>query len=153
MPLPVLLTLDEDQASLELLEAQLSQRYAHDYRVECLGDPGLALERLTELARSGEDVALVLAGKSESVTTAGGLLERVRELHPHAKCALLVPSDVWTDKASADAIRASIALGRVHYYAVRPAGPPDEVFHEAVSSFLLVGNRTTYRATHDSHCW
>ena len=28
-------------------------------------------------------------------------------------------------------------VGTCHYYAVRPAGPPDEVFHEAVSSFLL----------------
>lgn len=140
MALPVLLTLDEDQETLGVLETQLSQRYAHDYRVECLGDPDLALHRLTELtelADGGEDVALVLVGKSESVTAAGGLLEHVHELHPHAKCALLVPSDVWADKSSADAIRASIALGRVHYYAVRPAGPPDEVFHEAVSSFLL----------------
>ncbi len=34
--------------------------------------------------------------------------------------------------------RTPCALGRrVHYYAVRPAGPPDEVFHGAVSSFLL----------------
>ncbi len=77
--------------------------------------------------------------------SAGGVLEHVRELHPHAKCALLVPADVWIDKSSADAIRASIALGRVHYYAVRPAGQPDEVFHEAVSSFLL--EWTTERRT------
>ena len=79
----------------------------------------------------------MLAGNSEAVTGAGGLLEHVRELHPHAKCALIVSSDVWADKSSADAIRALVVLGRVHYYAVRPAGPPDEVFHETVSSFLL----------------
>ncbi len=137
MALPVLLTLDEDQENLGVLETQLSQRYTHDYRVECLGDPDLALQRLSDLAEDGEDVALVLAGNSEAVTAPGGLLEHVRQLHPHAKCALLVSPDVWGDKSSADAIRASIALGRVHYYAVRPAGPPDEVFHEAVSSFLL----------------
>ncbi len=137
MTLPVLVALDEDRTSLEVLESQLTQRYSHDYRVECLGDLGLALERLTELAHGGEDLALLLAGNSESVTAAGGLLEHVRELHPHAKCALLVASDVWSDKSSADAIRASIALGRVHYYVVRPSGPPDEVFHEAISSFLL----------------
>ncbi|MGA8372066.1 MAG: FAD-dependent oxidoreductase [Acidimicrobiales bacterium] len=151
MALPVLLTLDEDQETLDVLETQLSQRYAHDYRVECLGDPDLALQRLTELADGGEDVALVLVGKSESVTAAGGLLEHVRELHPHAKCALLVPSDVWADKSSADAIRASIALGRVHYYAVRPAGPPDEVFHEAVSSFLLEWGTERRTVPHTIH--
>ena len=151
MALPVLLTLDEDPETLGVLETQLSQRYAHDYRVECLADPDLALQRLTELADAGEDVALVLVGKSESVTAAGGLLEHVRELHPHAKCALLVPSDVWADKSSADAIRASIALGRVHYYAVRPAGPPDEVFHEAVSSFLLEWGTERRTVPHTIH--
>ena len=135
--LPVLLAFEEDQETLGVLETQLNQRYAHDYRVECLGDPNLARKRLTDLACDDEQIALILAGNSESVTAPGGLLEYVRDFHPHAKCALLVPSDVWTDKSSADAIRALIALGRVHYYAVRPGGPPDEVFHEAVSSFLL----------------
>jgi thioredoxin reductase (NADPH) len=132
---PLLLALEPDHERLQFLEIQLTQRYSADYRVECLGDPDSALQILAELADLGEDVALVLAGKSE--TRAGWLLEHVRELHPHAKCALLVPSDVWTDKSSADEIRASIALGRIHYYVVQPAGPPDEVFHEAVSHFLL----------------
>jgi thioredoxin reductase (NADPH) len=137
MTLPVLLAVDEDAEALGILEEQLLQRYASDYRVTCLTDPALALRRLTDLAEVGAEVALVLAGTSESVIAGGGLLERVRELHPHAKCALLVSPDVWVDKSTADVIRGSIALGRVHYYAVRPAGSPDEVFHEAVSSFLL----------------
>jgi thioredoxin reductase (NADPH) len=137
MAVPVVLAVDEDQETLGVLESQLTQRYSDDYRVECLGDSDRALKRLTEMAHVGDELALVLAARSESVTAAGGLLERVRELHPHAKCALLVSWDVWADKSSADTIRASIALGRIHYYAVRPAGPPDEVFHEAVSSFLL----------------
>jgi len=137
MAFPVVLALDEDQGTLGVLESQLTQRYSHDYRVECLADPGRALLRLTELADRREEVALVLAANTDSVGDDNGLLTHVRELHPHAKCALLVPSDVWADKSCASAIRALIALGRVHYYAVRPAGPPDEVFHEAVSSFLL----------------
>jgi thioredoxin reductase (NADPH) len=137
MPLPVLIAVDEDQDALEVVGTQLVKRYAHDYRVECLGEPGEALRTLTELAHAGEEVALILAAKSLSVTTDGGLLEQVRELHPHAKRALLVPPDLWTDQPSAEAIRASIALGRIDYYVVRPAGSPDEVFREAVSSFLL----------------
>jgi thioredoxin reductase (NADPH) len=134
---PVVLAVDEDQAALDVLENQLIQRYAHDYRVECLRHPDAAVRRLTELADADQEVALVLAGRSESVTASGGLLEHVREIHPHAKCALLVAFDVWVDRTNAEAIRASIALGRVHYYVVKPAGPPDEVFHEAISGFLL----------------
>ena len=79
----------------------------------------------------------MLAATSFSRTTGSRLLERVRELHPHAKRALLVPADVWTDEQTAGAIRESMALGRIDFYVPRPAGSPDEVFHEAVSSFLL----------------
>ena len=61
---PVLLVVEEDPDVLEELETQLVQRYAHDYRVECLGDAERARGRLAELARDGEDVALVLAGRS-----------------------------------------------------------------------------------------
>ena len=111
MPLPVLLAFDENEKTFRLLERQLIQRYAHDYRVECFRDPDLAMRRLTQLADVCEEVALVLVGKSQSVTGAGGLLEHVRELHPHAKCALLVAADVWADESSAVAIRASIAFG------------------------------------------
>jgi thioredoxin reductase (NADPH) len=136
-PLPVVLAVEESPDALGVVEAQLNQRYAHDYRVMCLGDPGAALLELTGLSRAGEDVALVLAGMSQPDPDHGGLLERVRELHPHAKRAVLVPLDVWTDKPSADLVRASVASGGADYYVVRPAAAPDEVFHEAVSSFLL----------------
>jgi thioredoxin reductase (NADPH) len=151
MAFPVVLAVDEDQDTLGILEIQLTQRYSHDYRVECLVDPGRALLRLTELAERGEEMALVLAANTASVTANDGLLVHVRELHPHAKCALLVTSDVWADKSSANEIRALIALGRVHYYAVRPAGPPDEVFHEAISSFLLEWATERRTVPHNIH--
>ena len=137
MGLSVLLAVDEDRDALADVETQLVRRYAHDYRVECLADPAEALRTLTELAEAGEEVALVLARNPPSRTTGSGLLEQVRQLHPHAKRALLVPSDTWADRTTAEAIRGSLALGRIDYYVASPAGSPDEVFHEAVSSFLL----------------
>lgn len=95
MALPVLLAVDEDQDALEDVETRLSRRYAREYRVECLGVPDEALRMLTDLARAGEEVALVLVG--EGLLDAGGesLLERVRQLHPDAKRGLLVPSGAW----------------------------------------------------------
>lgn len=137
MPVPVILAADESGDALGVVESQLIQRYAHDYRVLCLSDPGAALQKLTELASADQDVALVLAGTPQVSMVRNGLLDRVRELHPHAKRALLVPLHVWADKAAAEAVRASIALGGADYYVVRPAASRDEVFHEAVSSFLL----------------
>ena len=65
-------------------------------------------------------MALVLAASSLSSAAGRHLLEHVRQLHPHAGRALLVPADVWSDQATADAIRDSMALGRIDYYVPRP---------------------------------
>jgi thioredoxin reductase (NADPH) len=138
MALPVLVAVDEHPDVLEKVETQLSRRYGRDYRVECLADPDEAVRRLTHLQDAGEEVALVLAGQSQSGTVGDELLDHVRRLHPHAKRALLVPANAWADQPTARAIRASMALGRIDYYVRAPAAStPDEVFHEAISEFLL----------------
>ena len=138
MALPVLVAVDEHPDVLARVETQLSQRYGRDYSVECLADSDEAVRRLTELRDAGEDVALVIAGQSLPGARGGELLDLVRRLHPHAKRALLVPANAWADEPTARAIRASMALGRIDYYVRVPAAsPPDEVFHEAVSEFLL----------------
>ena len=134
-PLPVLVAVDQD--ALEDVTAQLTQRYGRDYRVEGFGDPTEALRALTELDEDGGEVALVLVGESSAAAGDGKLFEHIRRLHPHAKRALLVSANAWTDDPTADAIRASMALGRIDHYVFRPASSPDEVFHEAVSDFLL----------------
>jgi thioredoxin reductase (NADPH) len=137
MRLPILLAVDEDRDALDEVKTQLVRRYAHDYRIDSLGDPDDALRKLRALADGGEDVALVLAASSLSSTSGRHILEHVRQLHPHARRALLVPANVWSDQPTADAIRDSMALGRIDSYVLRPAGPLDEVFHQAISSFLL----------------
>jgi len=137
MPSPVLLVVDEDQAVLEDIATQLGQRYARDYRVETLSEPERAHRMLAQLAGADEDVALVLAGKSVLDATSGELFDRVRQLHPHAKRALVVPAAAWVDPPSAEAILDSMELGRIDYYVPRPSGPADEVFHQAITSFLL----------------
>src|SRR5215211_6006315 len=100
MALPVLLSVDDDGDALAHVEAQLLQRYGMEYRVESLGDAEEALRRLTDLARAGEEVALVLVGlRISDAGTGGELLERAREFHPDAKRALLVPPDVaWAER-------------------------------------------------------
>lgn len=133
---PVLLAVDE-QAGLEAVGAQLVRRYGHEYRVECLGDSDTAVQLLTALARASEAVALLLVGDRISEATGDALLERARQLHPDARRALLVPSGAWTDAPTAEAILEGMSLGRIDYYVSRPAASQDEVFHEAISGFLL----------------
>jgi thioredoxin reductase (NADPH) len=133
MALPVLFAVDEDPGAIAELESQLFQRYGREYRVETLRDPDEALTRLKELSDARTEVALVLAGQSLREE----LLDHVRRLHPHAKRALLVPANVWADESTAETIRGLMALGRIDYYVPRPLASSDEVFHEAVSDFLL----------------
>ena len=135
--LPVVVAVDEDPEILDGVEAQLAARYGRDYAIECLRTPDDALRRLSELADEGADVALLLAGTSAVDATGNALLDRARRLHPQAKRALLVPANAWTDPQLSEAIRAALGLGRVDHFVLAPGPPPDEVFHEAISSFLL----------------
>ena len=137
MPFAAIVAVSEDAVVLEGVEAQLTGRYAHDYRIECLGDPGAAVALLETLVDDGVNVALLLATKSAVEATDTALLDATHRLHPQAKRAMLVSPNTWTDSRTAEAIRASMTRGRVDHFVLEPGPPPDEVFHEAVQSFLL----------------
>ena len=137
MTLPVLFVLDADPAALEAVTEQLLQRYRHDYRVDGAGDPETARARLAELARTGDELALLLVAQPFAGAAGDGVLEWARHLHPHAKCGLMVEWHALSDAPTATDIVDAIALGRIDYYVPMPAGWPDEVFHDTVGSFLL----------------
>lgn len=137
MSLPVLVAVDDDPRVVEEVERQLVGRYGREYRVECLRNLDEAQRSLTELRDASADVALVLARQSCSGASAGELFDQVRRLHPHAKRVLLVEANAWVHEPTAEAIRSWMALGRIDHYVLRPASHQDEVFHEAVSDFLL----------------
>jgi thioredoxin reductase (NADPH) len=136
MARPLLLVVDDDPQALQAVESQLADRYSVDYQVEGVLGVGEALRRLSDASGVRAEVAAVLAAQPLSGETAQ-LLDSVRELYPRAKRALVIPSRSWTDARLASAIRALMALGRIDYFLVRPAGPRDEVFHEAMADVLL----------------
>ncbi len=78
----------------------------------------------------------MLAARGTQELKGEELLERVHDLHPHAKRALLIPWGGWADEDTADAIRTAMALGHIDYYALKPWSTPDELFHRLVSEFL-----------------
>ena len=134
---PVLLAVDSDPSGLSDLERELGERYGRRYSVTCTDSPDEALELLSRSSEGEEEIALVLAAQSLSGTTGAEVLEQVRHHAPYAKRGLLVPGGAWADPPTAEAILDAMALGRIDYYVPKPAGTPDEVFHEAVASFLL----------------
>lgn len=135
MSAPVLLAV-EDPGWLHDVERELD-RYARDYRVICTPSPQKGLATLKALAEADEEVALVLAGQSLDGIPGTELLGAVRDLHPHARRCLLIAWSGWGDAATGDAIFDSIGDGRIDNYALRPSAPPDELFHQTISSFLL----------------
>src|SRR4051812_1274963 len=151
MSLPVLLVIDGNPAALRAVKAQLVQRYGHDYRVESARNPEEARRELAELADAGGELALVLTAESLAGATGGGSLERARQLHPHAKRAMMVARDALADPPTARTILDSIALGRIDYYVPMPASWPDEVFHHAISTFLLEWATEQRKVPHTVH--
>ena len=137
MSLPVIVAVDEHPDVLHRVRSQLAERYASRYRIECAcgcEDGGRLLERL---AAEDARVALVLSGRPAEGTRAEPLIDQARRLHPLAKRALLVSLNAWLDRQRAEAIRRAMALGRADHFVPEPGPPPDEVFHEAIASFLL----------------
>jgi len=151
MPGPVLLAVDDDRDALAVVAGELRHRYSRDYEIVCEASPDAALKKLEALAEEGAAVALVLAAQWLSGITGTELLGRVHQLHPHTKRGLLIDWGAWGDRATGGAIHEAMAHGRIDYYVLRPAGTPDEVFHQTVSSFLVEWSRAQRIAPHTIH--
>ncbi len=137
MSQPVILAVEGAADALGSVERELRNRYDRSYRIECAGDADEARAMLERHAASGEEVALVLAGRQVGGEAGGGLLEDVRRLHPDARRALLID---WAEvglAAVGDEIFDEIARGRIDHYIIRPAASPDESFNHEVSGLLL----------------
>jgi thioredoxin reductase (NADPH) len=134
---PVLLAVDEDRDSLREVERELLDRYARSYRVVCVRTAPEALAKLEELSATGDEVALVLAAQWLAGTTGSELLGKVRTFHAHAQRGLLIDWGSWGDGRTGEAIFEAMARRQIDYYVIRPSRTPDELFHQAVSTFLL----------------
>jgi thioredoxin reductase (NADPH) len=133
---PVLLVVDED-VSAHAVEQELRDRYARHYRVTWMRSAPEACDFLATLAATGELVALILAGQKLSGMPGTELLSRARQLHPHAKRGLLLDWGGFGEPAVGATIFTAVAHGLVDHSVLRPAAPPDELFHSAISSLLL----------------
>ncbi|KAE8765746.1 FAD-dependent oxidoreductase [Georgenia thermotolerans] len=133
----LLVAVDDDPDLLRDVERELGNRYARDYEVRCLGSPAEALAILEALAAAGEDVALVLAPETLAGQPGTRLLAEVRRLFPQAQRVLLIGWGRLGHRVTGELILEAISTGQMDHYVVRPALPPDEQFHQAISSFLL----------------
>ncbi len=151
MSLPVLLAVDEDRRSLGDIERELRDRYERSYRIVCLDSAAEAEAELTRIAEAGEVVALALAGESLGGALGSEWLSRVRHQHPQAQRGLLIDYGSWGARATGAAIFAAMARRQIDYYLIRPTRTPDELFHQAVSTFLLEWAHARRVSAHTVH--
>jgi thioredoxin reductase (NADPH) len=154
---PRILVVDDEPAVLAAVARDLRSRFGERYRIVRVSSGEEGLEVLGELARRGEQVALLVADQRMPGLSGTDFLVRARETVPTAKRTLLT--------AYADTEAAIQAINEVDldYYLLKPWDPPGEKLFPPVEDLLtaweaaaalesggvrVIGHRFS-RATHD----
>jgi thioredoxin reductase (NADPH) len=133
MAKPVLVVVDDEDASLQALARELESRYGAHYQVVSGSSAEVALARLAELKAAGADVPLVLADQRMPGMDGTQLLARVRQFFPTARRGLLIS---WADRAAPAPFLEAAALGWLEFYLTKPTWSPDEQFHRVITGSL-----------------
>jgi len=133
MAKPVLVVVDDEDASLQALARELESRYGAHYRVVSGSSAEVALAQLAELKAAEADVPLVLADQQMPGMSGTELLARVRQLFPTARRGLLI---TWADMAVPAPFLEAAALGWLEFYLQKPTSSPDEHFHRVITGSL-----------------
>jgi thioredoxin reductase (NADPH) len=133
MAKPVLVVVDDEDASLQALTLELESRYGAHYQVVSGSSAEAALARLAELKAAGAAVPLVLADRQMPGMSGTQLLARVRDIFPTARRGLLIS---WADRAASAPFLEAAALGWLEFYLNKPSGSPDEQFHRVITESL-----------------
>ena len=109
MAKPVLVVVDDEDASRDALARELESRYGVHYRIVPSPSPEMALARLTEFRAQGVAVPLVLADHWMPGMTGTEFLARVKDVIPTTRRGLLI---AWADSSTTGPIRVAGADGR-----------------------------------------
>jgi thioredoxin reductase (NADPH) len=155
--LPAILVVDDEPTVLAAVARDLRHGFGERYRIVRAGSGEEALEVLHELARRGEQVALLVADQRMPGLSGTEYLVRAREVVPTAKRVLL------TAYADTEAAIQAINEVSLDYYLLKPWDPPEEQLFPVVEDLLgaweagaalesggvrVIGHRFS-RATHD----
>lgn len=135
---PVILVVDDEPPALAGMLDALTRRFGGDYRVEPHLSTHTALESITRLKESGEELALVIADQWMPEMTGNEFLGQVRTLVPTAKRALLV---AWGDHEASPVILQACAMGQLDNYLYKPWAPAEVHLYPLVSEFLAEWTR------------
>jgi thioredoxin reductase (NADPH) len=140
---PVIVVLDGDGPSLEVLRTTLTSRFGNDYDVACTDSPQPCLTLLDRLRGRGDQIALVVAAHRRHQPIDLEFLGEVRRLHPRAKRMVVVPFG----KMARDILFQAMAMGHIDDYLVVPWGHPEEHLYPQVGALLSSWVNTTGERT------
>lgn len=138
----LILVVDSDPTWSEQTEGEIQRRWGGDFRVRSERSMTAAARELQRAADEHVRVALVLTAPDLEDGTGVGLLRTVREQHPDAKRAFLVPWGAWGDREVAARILGAMAMGDINYYVLKPWTSPDEYFHRTIAELVQEWSRS-----------
>jgi thioredoxin reductase (NADPH) len=109
MAAPVLVLVEDEEASRQALARELDTRYGAHYRVVPSSSPEAELAQLREFRAEGVAVPLLLAGQWMPGMTGTEFLARVKDIVPTPRRGLLIS---WGDQSAAGPILQASALAR-----------------------------------------
>src|SRR6267142_2131373 len=130
MTKPVLLVVDDDEDTRQLIARDLERNYGRQYRVLTAFIGRDALKTLRQLKDRNEPVALILASLRLPDMAGVEFLREAHNLLPEARRALLA-----TFRDSDTAIKA-IEKFRIDDFLIKPCQPPEQNLYPAVNDLL-----------------
>ncbi|MFT4111657.1 FAD-dependent oxidoreductase [Silvibacterium sp.] len=127
---PVILAVDDDASVLEAVVQDLRRKYGAEYRILRAASGQAALDTCAQLKQRGDSVALILSDQRMPGMSGVELLERVQQVYPEAKRALL------TAYADTEAAIRAINTAKINYYLTKPWDPPEEHLYPVLDDLL-----------------
>jgi thioredoxin reductase (NADPH) len=136
---PIILGVDHDQRSLEILERDMTRRYGADYEVLSASSPLEAVRLQKRLASEQRTIALTIAYQWMPEMTGIELLSQARDHDPGAMRALMI--DVGDLRAEQPIVKA-LTLNHIDYYFGKPWASPEEELYPTTGEALRVWSGT-----------
>ncbi len=130
MEKPVILAVDDDLHVLKSIQRDLRKEFRKDYKIVATHSANEALSAIREMAKKGDNVALLIS--DQRMPEMGGVdyLEQARNLLPEAKRVLL------TAYSDTDAAIKAINDVQLDYYLMKPWDPPEERMYPVLHDLL-----------------
>jgi thioredoxin reductase (NADPH) len=130
---PAILVVSGDRDAKETLSAEISKRYGVDYAISAHADGDDAVRRVEALKIQRTPIAAVLSTFGSSDRVGLVVLDRLRELDPTVKRAVVVR---WADFPAWRAAAEAQTVGRIDQCLLHPTGSRDEEFHSSMTELL-----------------